>query len=122
MNLRLSFGRRSELLAIRHVRSLGYRVVKSGYRTTTGEVDIIAWDGPVLVFIEVKARQNADPPEDAVGFTKRQRIIHAAHHYISRYRLLDRPYRFDILAVTILPNAKPQFRLLQDAFRVNDFS
>src|SRR5437016_4727436 len=118
----IPFGRRCELLAIDHVRSLGYKILISGYRTRAGEVDVIARDGDILVFLEVKGRQNSDPPEDAVGFIKRQRIIRAAHHYISRYRLHDRRYRFDILAVTILPGSKPQFRLLQDAFRVNDFS
>jgi putative endonuclease len=118
----LAFGRRSELLAIRHLRSLGYRVLTSRYRTATGEVDVIAWDGPILAFIEVKSRQNSDPPEDSVGFTKRRRIIRAAHHYMSRYRLHDSPYRFDIVAVTVLPGSKPQFRLLRDAFRVDDFS
>ena len=118
----IRFGRRCELLAIDHVRSLGYRILVSSYRTRLGEVDVIARDGDILVFIEVKARQNSDPPEDAVGFTKRRRIIRAAHHYISRYHLHDSPYRFDVLAVTILPDAKPQFRLFQNAFRVNDFS
>jgi putative endonuclease len=117
----LPFGRRSELLAIDHLRSAGYRIVTSCYRTKRGEVDIIAWEGPFLAFIEVKARQNPDPPEDAVSFNKRQRIIRAAHHYISRYRLHDSPYRFDIVAVTILPHSKPQFRLLRDAFRVDGF-
>jgi putative endonuclease len=101
---------------------MGYRVITSRYRIKNGEVDIIAWDGPILVFIEVKSRQNADPPEDSIGFTKRRRIIRAAHHYISRYRLHDSPYRFDIVAVTALPGLKPQFRLLQDAFRVDNFS
>ena len=118
----LSFSRRAELLAARHLRSLGYRIVISPYRTTTGEVDVIAWDGPILAFIEVKSRQNSDPPEDSVGFTKRRRIIRAARHYISRHRLHESPYRFDIVAVTILPGTKPRFRLLQDAFRVDDFS
>jgi putative endonuclease len=118
----LQFGRRSELLAIDHLRGLGYRVVTSAYRTKLGEVDVIAWDGEILVFIEVKARQNSDPPEDAVGFRKQRRIIRAAHHYISRYRLQDSPYRFDVMAVTVLPQSKPQFRLFRDAFRVDDFS
>ena len=118
----LSFGRRSELLAVDHLRSLGYRIATSGYRTKLGEVDVIAWDGPMLVFIEVKARQNSEPPEDSVGYRKRQRIIRAARHYISRYRLHDSPFRFDIVAVTVLPQCKPQFRLLRDAFRVDDFS
>jgi putative endonuclease len=117
----LTFGRRCELLAIDHIRSLGYRVVTSGYRTKGGEVDVIAWDGDVLVFIEVKARQNTEPPEDSVGFRKQQRIVRAAHRYISRYRLHESPYRFDILSVTVLPMSKPQFRLLRDAFRVDGF-
>src|SRR5882672_4542182 len=111
----LTFGRRCELLAIDHLRSMGYRVVTSGYRTKTGEVDVVAWDGNVLVFIEVKARQNADPPEDSVGFSKQQRIIRAAHSYISRHRLNHAQYRFDVLAVTAIPGSKPEFRLLRDA-------
>jgi putative endonuclease len=113
----LIFGRRCEHLAINHIRGLGYRIVTSGYRTKLGEVDIIAWDGPILVFLEVKARQNDASPEDAVGFKKRQRIIRAARHYISRYRLHDSPYRYDIVAVTLPPQSKPQFQLFQDAFR-----
>jgi putative endonuclease len=116
----LTFGRRSELLAIDYIRSLGYRIVVSPYRTKTGEVDVIARDGDVLVFIEVKARQNLEPPEDSVGYRKKQRIISAAHAYLSRYRLHDTAYRFDILTVTVQPGSKPQFRHLPDAFRVDD--
>ena len=112
----LTFGRRSEILAADHLRSLGYRIVASPYRTKTGEVDIIAWDRETLVFVEVKSRKNMDPPEDSVNFRKQQRIIRAAHAYISRYRLAHKPYRFDILAVTTVPGSKPEFRLLQDAF------
>ena|SRR5260370_32934679 len=112
----LTFGRRSEILAIDYLRSLGYRIVISPYRTKTGEVDVIAWDGGVLVFIEVKARRTSEPPEDSVGFRKQKRIIRAAQGYISRYRLHETSYRFDILAVTVLPHSKPQFRLLRDAF------
>jgi putative endonuclease len=112
----LRFGRSSEILAIDHLRSLGYRIVTSPYRTRSGEVDVVAWDGDVLVFVEVKARQNADPPEDSVGFEKQKRIIRAAHAYIARYRLQEKPYRFDIVAVTGSAGRKPEFRLLRDAF------
>jgi putative endonuclease len=115
----LTFGRRSEILAIDYLRSLGYRIVISPYRTKTGEVDVIAWDGDMLVFVEVKARQNSEPPEDSVGYRKQQRIIRAAQAYISRYRLHETPYRFDILAVTVLPQSKPEFRLLRDAFTIS---
>jgi putative endonuclease len=90
--------------------------VASPYRTKTGEVDIVAWDKETLVFIEVKARKNTDPPEDSIGWQKQQRIIRAAHAYITGRRLHDKPYRFDILAVTSIPGSKSEFRLLRDAF------
>ena len=112
----LMFGRRSEILAIDYIRSLGYRIVTCGYRTKVGEIDVVAWDGATLAFLEVKARHNSDPPEDSVGYRKKQRMIRAAHAYISRYRLQETPYRFDIVALTSLPGSKPQFRLLRDAF------
>ena len=111
----LSFGRRSEILGIDYLRSLGFRIVTSGYRTKGGEVDIIGWDRDVLVFVEVKSRQNLEPPEDAVGLKKQLRVILAAKAYMVRHRLQDAPYRFDILAITS-GASRPQFRLLRDAF------
>jgi putative endonuclease len=114
----LTFGRRAEIGAIEHLRSLGYRIVSSGFRAKGGEVDVIAWEGDVLAFVEVKARQNTDPPEDAVGFRKQQRVIRAAQAYIAKHRLHDVQYRFDVLAVTALPRSRPEFRLLRDAFNM----
>ena len=112
----LPFGRRSEIDGAAYLRSIGYRVIGSGYRTRAGEIDLIAWDGAVLVFVEVKALQSAAPPEDAVGFRKQQRVMRAAKSYIAQYHLQEAPYRFDVLAVTVAPGTKPEFRLLRDAF------
>ena len=112
----LSFGRRSEIEGADYLRSLGFRVVASGYRVRSGEVDLIAWDGDQLVFVEVKSRRTDAPPEDAVGFRKQQRVIRASRSYRMRYRL-QCSYRFDILAVSVRPNQKTEFRLLRDAFR-----
>ena len=99
----IPFGRRSEIEGAAYLRSLGFRVVASSYRIAEGEVDLVAWDGDQLVFVEVKSRHSDAPPEDAVGFRKQERVIRAAHSYIARYRHHDRSYRFDILAVTALP-------------------
>ena len=114
----LTFGRRSEIQAIDYLRSLGFRIVTSPYRAKGGEVDVIAWEGNVLVFIEVKARQNLEPPEDAVGFRKQQRVIRAAQSYLTKHRLHDAQCRFDILAVTAVPGSPPKFHLLRDAFNM----
>jgi putative endonuclease len=114
----LTFGRRSEIDGIGYLRSLGFRIVTSGFRTTAGEIDVIAWEKDVLVFIEIKSRRNLEPPEDAVGFIKQQRIMRAASAWLTKHRLHDTPYRFDILAITAQPGSRAEFRLLRDAFRM----
>ena len=106
--------------AAKYLRSLGYRIVASSYRTKEGEVDLIGWDGEILVFIEVKSRMNSDAPEAAVRAAKRRRIIRAAHAYIARYKLHDKTYRFDIVAVNETPGKSATCRLLRDAFRLED--
>jgi putative endonuclease len=116
----IPFGRRSEIEGAAYLRSLGFRVVASSYRIAEGEVDLVAWDGDQLVFVEVKSRHSDAPPEDAVGFRKQERVIRAAHSYIARYRHHDCSYRFDILAVTALPGREPIYRLLRDAFRESE--
>src|SRR4029453_17826511 len=112
----LPFGRQSEIDGAAYLRSIGFRVIGSGYRTRAGEIDLIAWDQNVLVFVEVKALHSGAPPESAVGFRKQQRIQRAAKSYLAQYRLLDVSYRFDILTVSAPPGGKPEFRLLRDAF------
>jgi putative endonuclease len=115
-NRLIPFGRRSEIDGAAYLRTLGWKVVASGYRTREGEVDLIAWEGDQLVFVEVKAR-SAGVPEDAVGPSKRQRVARAARAYLARYRLHDVAYRFDILAITAEQGKAPRFELLRDAFR-----
>ena len=112
----VSFGRRSEIDGAGYLRSLGYRVIASGYRTRAGEIDLVAWDGTVLVFVEVKALHSEAPPEDAVGPRKQQRVIRAAQSYLNQYRLHEAAYRFDVLAVTVRQGVPPEFRLIRDAF------
>ena len=116
----LPFGRESEFLGVEFLRSAGYRIAATSYRTQDGEVDIIAWDGDVLTFVEVKSLSAAGSPEDAVGARKRQRIIRAAKNYITRRRLHEKPCRFDILAITRRRGSEPEFRLLRDAFTMSN--
>jgi putative endonuclease len=113
----IPFGRRSEIDGAGYLRSIGFRVIASGYRTRQGEIDLIAWDGEVLVFVEVKALRSGAPPEAAVGLKKQRRVVRAANSYLAQYRLKGTPCRFDILAVSVLPGQKPIFRLLRAAFR-----
>src|SRR5215208_37773 len=98
-NTILPFGRRSEITAAKYLRSLGFRIVASGFRVREGEVDLIAWDGDILVFVEVKSRTSEDPPEAAVTLAKQTRISRAARAYMSRHALHETTHRFDIVTV-----------------------
>jgi len=113
----LPFWRRAEIRAASYLRSLGFRVVASGFRVKEGEVDLIAWERDLLVFVEVKSRLGSDPPEAAVGFAKKRRIARAARAYIARHKLQGVTHRFDIVTVNDVPGQPAVFRLIRDAFR-----
>ena len=100
-----------------YLRARGYRILASPYRVREGEIDIVARDADCLVFVEVKARQSDEHPEDAVNSEKQRRIIRAANHYRTRHRLFDTPYRFDILTLVGSKAADSEFHMIEDAFR-----
>ena len=79
------------------------------------EIDIIAEDGPCLVFIEVKARSSGlfGAPEEAVDLRKRQKITEAALGYMSRQET-ERPARFDVIAI-----GPAGLKHIRDAFEIS---
>ncbi|MBE0635020.1 YraN family protein [Candidatus Bipolaricaulota bacterium] len=109
-------GDESEDKACNYLKQQGYRIVARNWRTRTGEVDIIARDGDVVVFVEVKARSSDGfgGPEAAVGHAKQQRLIAAARAFLEETRC-ELSARFDVVAI------RPgHIRLHQDAFQVPD--
>ncbi len=91
-----------EWRAALYVLRRGYRLLSRRYRAGKGEIDLIARDGNVLVFIEVKARTKAGQGAgfEAVTADKRRRLRSAASAYQKSRGLLDAPCRFDILEFT----------------------
>jgi len=79
------FGRESEAAAARYLQRAGYRVMARNYRTRVGEIDLVAYDGSVLAFVEVKARRSDrfGAPEAAVTTDKRRRLTKAALAYLA---------------------------------------
>jgi putative endonuclease len=106
-------GRRGERLACRYLMKLGYDVVARRFRGRCGELDIVAFDGEVLAFVEVKARSSADfgEPWEFVDWQKQQRLRRTADEFIARHDLGRYGYRFDIVSVR-----GDQVTLLRDAF------
>ena len=113
-------GERGETLAYWHLRQAGYTVVARNRRARGGELDLIAWDGPTLAFVEVKTRTTGDtgPPELAVARSKQKRIAKAAHDYLRRLRKKPESYRFDIVSVFWDQAEGLRVRLIKNAFTV----
>jgi putative endonuclease len=117
----LETGRRGERLAYWYLRRMGYTVVARNLRGRrgAGELDLVAWEGPVLVFVEVKTRTAGDAgrPETAVTFYQQKRIAAAAQMYIRGLKQKAVNYRFDIVSVTWDQTEGYQLRLIKDAFK-----
>jgi putative endonuclease len=117
----LETGRRGERLAYWYLRRMGYTVVARNLRgrREAGELDMVAWEGPVLAFVEVKTRTSAEagPPETAVNFDQRKRISSAARLYMRGLKQKAVNYRFDIVSVAWDASDGYQLRLIKDAFK-----
>lgn len=111
-------GARGEAAAARYLQRLGYKIIARGNRSKWSEIDLIAVDGGTIVFIEVKTRQSqaAGHPAEAVGADKQRRLTRAAIAYLRRHRLLDRPARFDVVAVTWAEGHRPTIEHIKNAF------
>ncbi len=80
----------------------GLVILCYNFRNRYGEIDVVALDGDVTVFVEVKYRRDAEKgePEEAVDDRKRRRICRVADYYRMIHRMGDfSPVRFDVVAV-----------------------
>lgn len=119
-----ALGRRGEDIAHRHLRSLGYRIVARNWRTRSGsgEVDIVAWDGQALVFVEVKTRATDEygAPDRAIDRDKRLHLARAARDYVRRAGVEWSRVRFDV--VNVVHSHPASVTHLRDAFRASSGS
>jgi len=119
----VSYGRAAESEAVRHLQRAGYRVVARNVRARFGEIDVVAWDGRTLCFIEVKARSGPrfGLPEESLTAWKRRRLALLAQWYLQRNPGLGRArMRFDVLS--LMQPAEDgdlaRVRLIKGAFEV----
>ena len=91
------------------------RILARNYRTTQGEVDLIARDGQVVVFVEVKSRRRGVPAE-AVGPEKQKRLTLAALHFLRKHALLEHACRFDVVAIIWPEGGSPTVEHFRSAF------
>jgi putative endonuclease len=98
----------------------GMHILARRYRTRLGEIDLVAEDGTVIVFVEVKTRRSTlhGFPAEAVGARKRRRIAAAALAYLKAHDLFDRSCRFDVIEVLEDRTKGWEVRCIRDAFRL----
>jgi putative endonuclease len=115
-----TLGQRGEAAAARHLRRQGYKIIARGDRLKRrDELDIVAYKGKTVIFVEVKTRTSSEVghPAEAVDAVKQRRLTRLAVTFLKRRRLLDCSARFDIIAVT-WPEGKRRAKIehFQNAF------
>ncbi|MFQ5855577.1 MAG: YraN family protein [Anaerolineae bacterium] len=98
---RKGLGARGEQLAARHLESEGYTIVDTNWRCAAGELDIIAREGEIFVFVEVRTRRGrrGPTPEQSITPAKQARLIELARTYLHEHDLTDTQWRIDFVAV-----------------------
>ena len=111
-------GRIGEDLAHRYLRRRGCTIVARNYRTRSGsgEIDLVAWQGGTLVFVEVKTRDSQEfgAPDRAVDTDKKRHLRTAASDYARRADVEWGRTRFDIVSVVLHPR---RIEWIRGAFR-----
>jgi putative endonuclease len=114
-----ALGRRGETLAVQHLEQAGYQIVASNFSLPIGrslrdavidaEIDIVAYQGPTLCFVEVKTRASDDfaPPQVNVDLRKRRQIARAALAYRRMLGLMNARYRYDVVTVVLANDERP---------------
>ncbi len=114
---RRTLGRRGEEVAAEVLRRRGWRILARNYRCPLGELDLVAEDGDVVVFVEVKTRRGlrAGSAAEAVGPGKRRRLLRLARYFLAVHGLTGRACRFDVVCLTVAPG-RARVAVLRDAF------
>src|SRR5437879_13307700 len=99
MTGRSVLGEEGERAAARFLEARGYRILERNYRTRRGEIDLIAADGRILVFVEVKVRldDRFGGPAAAITRAKQARTARLAQHYLAERRGGARPCRLEAI-------------------------
>ena len=114
---RIQTGKLGEDIAVDYLKNEGYRIIERNYRCVFGEIDIVATDRDVIVFVEVRSRRSAKYgyPQESVGLNKKMKVSKIALNYIKEKQFQDCRARFDVVAIKILPEGN-EVKLIKNAF------
>ena len=106
-------GKVGEKKAVDFLKTKGYKILETNYKTHVGEIDIIAEDQGYTVFIEVKTRSGDEfgAPSEAVDRKKQEKYFKVATEYLMKKGKIDTPCRFDVVGIE-----NGEINLIIDAF------
>lgn len=112
----VELGARAEDVVAKYLAAQRFKILARNVRYPYGEIDLVAMDGDILVFVEVKYRRSTKfaSPFEAVTSAKQKKIIRAAQAYLQKFKS-EPVCRFDVIAVSG-DLAAPHFEHLRDAF------
>ncbi len=119
---KINTGRDGEKIAVAYLKKQGYSISETNFRCPLGEIDVIAREKNEIVFIEVKTRRSNQLgyPEQAVGMRKQSKLSKLALWYLQEKKLSDVNARFDVIAITLLPEGN-EIKLIKNAFDLAHF-
>jgi len=124
----IELGKLGEAYAAAYLEQRGYRLVAANFTLPVGrnlrgavvnnEIDLVAYDGETLCFIEVKTRASDwfAPPQVNVDLRKRRQVARAARAYRRMFELENEAYRFDVVTVVLPDDSTPQIELIKNYF------
>lgn len=98
---RQDLGKLGEELACDFLKKQGYIIIEHNYRTRGGEIDIVAKEGEMIVFVEVKTRVSREfgYPEEAIDARKQHKLAMTAECYLANHELYEKDYRIDAIGI-----------------------
>lgn len=128
-----TLGEMGEGLAAEHLHRSGYRLILANFKVpigrgaknsqVTGEIDLIALDGDVLCFVEVKTRSSDDfaAPLTAVDLRKQRQIIRTARVYRRIFGIVEARSRYDVVTVVSRGGDLPAVELIKGFWNEEKF-
>ncbi|MFA5119142.1 MAG: YraN family protein [Candidatus Omnitrophota bacterium] len=120
---RIYLGRAGEEEAALFLTRNGYKILQKNYRIKAGEIDIVASDGGVICFVEVKTRHSKKfgSPQEAVSELKKRKISRVAVCYLKEKCLLHKKARFDVVSLLVEQGKEIQdIRVIKNAFELDE--
>lgn len=100
MNHKADLGKLGEDIVAKKLERDGFKILDRNYKRLYGEIDLIVTKKDLVVFVEVKMRQNRNfDLEYLINYSKQKKILLVAKEYICRHNICDKICRFDVALI-----------------------